>query len=273
MQTVRDNYRLTSQLRDYGRQRDDPVKPWDIPIPGDRRGSAARAGGTNPAWAHGGRAQVPHNVGLMSVEHYENFLVASWLCRPAETPIEAIYHFARTAGDDLADEGDASPELRRRDLDEYAADLVGLWQKPAQASRRWPSVFQRLAKAVDQHGLPQPLLLDLLSAFRQDTPSKTAMARGPNCWTTADARPIRVGRLLLHLYGVKGPREPGPVRRHLHRAAADQLLADPSIDWPRGRCCFPQDDLARHGLSHIWQAGGHLALRVVTRMSWWPGLA
>ena len=43
----------------------------------------------------------------MSVEHYENFPVASWLC-PAELrpPITAIYRFARTA-DDIADEGDA----------------------------------------------------------------------------------------------------------------------------------------------------------------------
>jgi transcriptional/translational regulatory protein YebC/TACO1 len=43
---------------------------------------------------------------MSSVEHYENFPVASWLCparlRPA---IVALYHFARTA-DDLADEGD-----------------------------------------------------------------------------------------------------------------------------------------------------------------------
>ena len=45
----------------------------------------------------------------MSVGHYENFPVASWLMpahlRPA---VRAIYRFARTA-DDLADEGDATP--------------------------------------------------------------------------------------------------------------------------------------------------------------------
>ena len=44
----------------------------------------------------------------VSIEHYENFPVASWLCPPALRPaIMAIYGFARTA-DDLADEGDAS---------------------------------------------------------------------------------------------------------------------------------------------------------------------
>lgn len=48
----------------------------------------------------------------MSVDHYENFPVASWLCPPALRPaVVAIYHFARTA-DDLADLG--GPAGRRR---------------------------------------------------------------------------------------------------------------------------------------------------------------
>ena len=38
----------------------------------------------------------------VSVDHYENFPVASWLCPPRlRAPIAAIYHFARTA-DDIA---------------------------------------------------------------------------------------------------------------------------------------------------------------------------
>ena len=41
----------------------------------------------------------------VSIEHYENFPVASWLCPPPmRGAVVAIYHFARTA-DDLADEG------------------------------------------------------------------------------------------------------------------------------------------------------------------------
>jgi phytoene/squalene synthetase len=48
----------------------------------------------------------------MSVNHYENFPVASVLCPPALRPaVAAIYWFARTA-DDLADEGDAAPAQR-----------------------------------------------------------------------------------------------------------------------------------------------------------------
>ena len=59
----------------------------------------------------------------MSVDHYENFPVASWLCPPALRPaVAAIYHFARTA-DDLADEGDAPSSQRVQSLRDYRADL------------------------------------------------------------------------------------------------------------------------------------------------------
>ena len=48
----------------------------------------------------------------MGVGHYENFPVASLLAPPAlRDAIRAIYRFARTA-DDIADEGNATPEER-----------------------------------------------------------------------------------------------------------------------------------------------------------------
>jgi phytoene/squalene synthetase len=58
----------------------------------------------------------------VSVDHYENFPVASVLCPPALRPaVVAIYHFARTA-DDIADEGDATPTQRLADLAAYRQD-------------------------------------------------------------------------------------------------------------------------------------------------------
>ena len=62
----------------------------------------------------------------MSVDHYENFPVASWLC-PAElrAPITAIYRFARSA-DDIADEGQASPDARIAELAAFRADLLAV---------------------------------------------------------------------------------------------------------------------------------------------------
>ena len=54
-------------------------------------------------------------LSIVSVDHYENFPVASWLVPTAlRGAVVAIYRFARAA-DDLADEGDATPAQRRAD--------------------------------------------------------------------------------------------------------------------------------------------------------------
>ena len=59
----------------------------------------------------------------MSVDHYENFPVASWLCpAPLRPAVRAIYHYARCA-DDIADEGDAPPERRLDEMSRYRAAL------------------------------------------------------------------------------------------------------------------------------------------------------
>ncbi|HTR99639.1 MAG TPA: squalene/phytoene synthase family protein, partial [Bacteroidota bacterium] len=55
----------------------------------------------------------------MARSHYENFPVASILLPRRLVPaVEAIYAFARSA-DDLADEGDATPEERLAALRAY----------------------------------------------------------------------------------------------------------------------------------------------------------
>ena len=93
----------------------------------------------------------------MSVEHYENFPVASWLCPPRLRPaVRAIYWFARTA-DDIADEGDAPAAERQEALRAYRADLL---QAAAgePVSGRWAGVFDPLAQAIAAYRLQLPLL-------------------------------------------------------------------------------------------------------------------
>ena len=85
----------------------------------------------------------------VSIEHYENFPVASWVCPPhLRAPIAAIYSFARTA-DDIADEGDASPSERLAQLGAYRADLA-LAARGEAVSAQWPGVFVPLAAVVEQ---------------------------------------------------------------------------------------------------------------------------
>ena len=200
----------------------------------------------------------------MSVDHYENFPVASWLCPPAlRGPVRAIYHFARTA-DDLADEGDASTSQRLASLAAYrralAAAAAGHPLRVPSAGEPsngpWSTVFTPLASVLQSHHLPLPLLDDLIAAFEQDTGNP----RYPDRATLLDycrrsANPI--GRLMLHLAGVQDA---------LSLAQSDAICTalqlinfwqDPSVDLPRGRIYFPQADAQDHGL-HLddLQAGG-----------------
>jgi len=181
----------------------------------------------------------------LSVDHYENFPVASVLCPPALRPaVVAIYHFARTA-DDLADEGDASTADRAAALRDYRADLAAVvaGQPP---SPRWTRVYAPLAR--EMHRLQPPLLHDLLDAFEQDlTPPRYRDREHLLDYCRRSANPV--GRLLLGLYGVS---DAVSLRRSDAICSALQLInfwQDFSRDGPNGRLYVPQSDLDRHGVT------------------------
>ncbi|MDB5749335.1 MAG: squalene synthase HpnC [Massilia sp.] len=176
----------------------------------------------------------------MSVEHYENFPVASILMPRRLVPaVETIYAFARGA-DDVADEGDASAAERLAGLAEYEAALDDI------ASGRVAArpMFARLGDVVAQYRLPLQPLRDLLSAFRQDV----VTARYPDYASLLDycrrsANPV--GRLMLALYGVDGERD---LREADAICSALQLInfwQDVGIDIAKERIYLPQEDLAR----------------------------
>ena len=179
-------------------------------------------------------------IGVVSVEHYENFPVASWLCPPRLRPaVAAIYWFARTA-DDIADEGDASAEARLADLAAYRADLDAT-AAGTRASLRWPGVFVPLGAAMQRHALPVAPMRDLLSAFTQDV-SQTRYADRAELLDYCRRSANPVGRLLLNLYGIA---EEVSLRRSDAICTALQLAnfwQDLSVDIPRGRLYVPLDD-------------------------------
>ena len=183
----------------------------------------------------------------VSVDHYENFPVASVLCPPKlRAPITAIYHFARTA-DDLADEGSASAQERLAELHAYRGELQAL----AEGTRatRWPLVFKPLGAAVERFQIPLPLLHDLLDAFEQDChnpcyPSRTALLD----YCRRSANPI--GRLLLHFYGLDDPQALAESDAICSALQLINFWQDPSVDLARGRNYFSLDDLQSQGLTH-----------------------
>jgi squalene synthase HpnC len=176
----------------------------------------------------------------MGTGHYENFPVASRLL-PAELrgPVRAIYRFARTA-DDIADEGDDSPEARLGKLAGLSAQLDAI---EADGTSDWPD----LADAVRRYGLPVALLRDLLSAFAQDVTRHRYPEYGALLdYCRRSANPI--GRLLLHLF------------RHANAdslAQSDAICTglqltnfwqDVAVDYAKGRVYLPRDELERFGL-------------------------
>ena len=192
----------------------------------------------------------------LPVDHYENFPVASWLL-PARmrAPIEAIYGFARGA-DDVADEGDATASERLAGLARYGAALDAI-----EAGRAPAPGFERIAAAVAQHGLPVPLLRDLIDAFSQDVVKKR-YATFDELLDYARRSANPVGRLVLHAFFVCGE----PLSRRSRSAAeattqshqsdrictALQLInfwQDVALDWRMGRVYIPQEDLARFGVA------------------------
>ena len=182
--------------------------------------------------------------------HYENFPVASLLCPPhLRPPIAAIYHFARTA-DDIADEGDATPTQRLADLAAYRAELAAV-AAGAPPGPRWAAVFGPLQVQLRAHGLPVPLLDDLLSAFVQDSEKTRDAATYATQAELLDycrrsANPV--GRLLLHLYDVG---DAPALAQSDAICTALQLInfwQDLSVDIPRGRHYLTDADCAAHGV-------------------------
>lgn len=224
----------------------------------------------------------------MPVEHYENFPVASLLLparlRPA---VERIYAFARSA-DDLADEGEATPDERLAALSLYESELDRIEKGEPSDSR----LFHSLAVVVRDHRLPLQPLRDLLSAFKQDvvtTRYETFDALNDYCRRSANP----VGALMLQLYGAATPQN---MRDSDAICSALQLInfwQDVAVDWQKARIYLPLEDMKRFGVEEVqiadariddaWRrlmrfqvararamiiAGAPLALRLPGRIGW-----
>lgn len=173
--------------------------------------------------------------------HYENFPVASWLLpRALRRPVAVIYAFARTA-DDLADEGEMTPDARLAGLRAMTAMLDAIAADVPQDT----ALGRALADTVARHGLPLAPFHDLLSAFRQDvTKSRYADFGEVMDYCRRSANPV--GRLLLHLLHDDDPR---------HLACSDAICSalqlinfhqDLYQDYSeRDRIYIPQDEMRR----------------------------
>lgn len=180
----------------------------------------------------------------MTVEHYENFPVASVLMpKRLRKPVAAIYHFARAA-DDIADEGTLPDETRLQQLSEFTKELDHIARNESPDT----PLFQNLAATIREHALPMQPHYDLLDAFAQDVVKK----RYDNYADLQDycrrsANPV--GILMLHLYG-----EATPVNLSYSDAICTSLQLinfwqDVAKDWNINRIYLPMDEMAHYGVT------------------------
>lgn len=188
----------------------------------------------------------------MSVDHYENFPVASLLLpKPLRSAVTAIYHFARRA-DDIADEGDAPAAERLAALKAFDNALLHMQASHFTATHfeNVPArIFLDLQREVKTHALPLTPLHDLLVAFTQDvshTPFRNEADLLAYCQYSANP----VGNLLLHLYDAADEES---LRLSDNICTGLQLVnfwQDIAIDTARQRFYLPSEWLAAHGMSH-----------------------
>jgi squalene synthase HpnC len=172
--------------------------------------------------------------------HYENFPVGLFVPREKRGYVHALYAFARAA-DDFADER-LYEGMRQEKLDEWEARLHAAYRGEAE-----DPIFVALGETVRRLEVPKELLLDLLSAFRQDTVKSrydTWEELLDYCRRSADP----VGRLVLLVFGYRDP-----ALLPLSDALCTGLqLAnhwqDIAVDLRKGRVYIPRELTAHFGV-------------------------
>jgi len=178
--------------------------------------------------------------------HYENFPVGLFVPRARRPYVYALYAFARAA-DDFADEP-IYEGVRREKLDHWEARVEAAYRGEAEGP-----IFVALRETVRRLGIPKELLLDLLSAFRQDT-EKTRYASWEELLEYCRRSANPVGRLVLLVFEEKDPELPALSDAVCTGLQLANHWQDAAIDYARGRIYIPEDLMREHGVG-TWDLG------------------
>lgn len=176
----------------------------------------------------------------LASSHDENFPVASRLLpRKIRPHIAAVYAFARIA-DDIADEPGMEEGERMGELERWTDGVERAYRGDADHP-----AFIALSRTIREHDIPKQLLLDLLSAFRQDVTVNRYETFGDLLdYCRRSANPV--GRIVLRIFGY---RDDGLDRESDAVCTALQLTnfwQDLGIDAARDRLYLPREDLRRY---------------------------
>jgi squalene synthase HpnC len=173
--------------------------------------------------------------------HYENFPVGLFVPREKRQFLYALYAFARAA-DDFADEP-IYEGVRREKLDQWEALLHAAYAGKAEGP-----IFVALGETVRSLDIPKHLLLDLLSAFRQDTEKaryETWDELTDYCRRSANP----VGRLVLLVFEQKDEELPSLSDAICTGLQLANHWQDAALDYARGRVYVPEELMSRHGVT------------------------
>ncbi len=177
----------------------------------------------------------------VATRHYENFPVASLLIPRDYRPyIACIYAYARSA-DDMADEGNRSPDERLALLDDWERKL-----DECLAGRSEEDVFIALADTVEKHGIARQPLADLLTAFRQDvTQNRYRTFDELLQYCRCSANPI--GRLVLAVFHEATSQNVAHSDNICTGLQLANFWQDVSVDLRKPRVYIPLEDFDRFG--------------------------
>ena len=172
--------------------------------------------------------------------HYENFPVGLFVPRARRPYVYALYAFARAA-DDFADEP-IYEGVRQEKLDQWEALTHAAYRGEAEGP-----IFVALGETVRRVGIPKELLLDLLSAFRQDT-EKARYESWEELLDYCRRSANPVGRLVLLVFEQKDKDLPGLSDAICTGLQLANHWQDAAVDYARGRIYLPEDLMRRHGV-------------------------
>jgi len=169
--------------------------------------------------------------------HYENFPVGLFLPKAKRPYVHSLYAFARAA-DDFADER-IYEGMRQEKLDQWEARLHAAYEGHAE-----DPIFVALGETVRRLDIPKALLLDLLSAFRQDTvKSRYESWEELLDYCRRSANPV--GRLVLLVFGYRDLELPPLSDAICTGLQLANHWQDVAVDLRKDRIYIPRDLLKR----------------------------
>jgi phytoene synthase len=169
--------------------------------------------------------------------HYENFPVGLFVPKAKRRYVHSLYAFARAA-DDFADER-IYEGMRQEKLDQWEARLHAAYEGHAE-----DPIFVALGETVRRLDIPKALLLDLLSAFRQDT-VKSRYETWDELLDYCRRSANPVGRLVLLVFGYRDPELPPLSDAVCTGLQLANHWQDVAVDLCKDRIYIPRDLLKR----------------------------